>query len=218
MSLAPQQGVLAIVGAGGHAKVAADIAELSGWLDIRFFEDDPVIGRAVGSSHVFGAFEELFPHLVNGGGAFVAIGDPTVRRHRMEVLRARGVALPSLVHPDACISRYASYGAGCLINAGVIVNAASSIGFGVILNTGCRVGHDCEVMDYAHVAPGAVITGGVTVGESAWVGASSTIVGPRRVGAGSVVGAGAVVLSDVATGQTVVGVPARVLSPSRGEE
>jgi UDP-2-acetamido-3-amino-2,3-dideoxy-glucuronate N-acetyltransferase len=49
------------------------------------------------------------------------------------------------------------------------------------------------------------------VEERASIGSGAVILGGLRIGSGAVVGAGAVVTADVAAGETVAGVPARVL-------
>ncbi|MBV8559062.1 MAG: hypothetical protein JO116_26275, partial [Planctomycetaceae bacterium] len=57
--------------------------------------------------------------------------------------------------------------------------------------------------------------GATTIGARAMIGAGSLMVAPVTIGADATVGAGAVVtkLHDVADGQTVIGVPARPLTP-----
>jgi acetyltransferase-like isoleucine patch superfamily enzyme len=50
------------------------------------------------------------------------------------------------------------------------------------------------------------------VERGASLGSGATILGGVRIGAGALVGAGAVVTADVGPGETVAGVPARVLS------
>ncbi len=51
------------------------------------------------------------------------------------------------------------------------------------------------------------------IGDGAFIGSDSMLVAPVKVGAGAVTGAGAVVTHDVAPGETVAGMPARVLHP-----
>ena len=53
------------------------------------------------------------------------------------------------------------------------------------------------------------------VGRRAAIGSGAVILGGLRIGAGAIVGAGAVVTRDVADGETVAGVPARVLTRGR---
>lgn len=49
----------------------------------------------------------------------------------------------------------------------------------------------------------------ITVGPGAFLGANCTVIGPCKIGPDAVVAAGAVVVSDVAPGALVAGVPAR---------
>lgn len=47
-----------------------------------------------------------------------------------------------------------------------------------------------------------------------YLGANAVVLGPAKIGDGAVIGAGAVVVSNVAEGMVVVGVPARELKRS----
>jgi bifunctional UDP-N-acetylglucosamine pyrophosphorylase/glucosamine-1-phosphate N-acetyltransferase len=53
------------------------------------------------------------------------------------------------------------------------------------------------------------------IGEGAFIGCDTMLVAPVRVGAGAVTAAGAVVNRDVADGERVAGVPARLMPPRR---
>jgi UDP-2-acetamido-3-amino-2,3-dideoxy-glucuronate N-acetyltransferase len=55
----------------------------------------------------------------------------------------------------------------------------------------------------------------IIVGRGVSIGSGAVIMGGVHLGEGALVGAGAVVTNDVAAGETVAGVPARVLSSSR---
>jgi len=149
---------LAIIGAGGHGRVAADTARTAGWQEIVFLDarwpdlersgDWPVVGR---------------PSKLSEGQTFCAIGGNAARARIFEELELDDS--PIIVHPSAVLSSGVRIGAGTLIVAGAIVNIGTELGRGVILNTGCSVDHDCRLADFVHVAPGARLAGGVTVGE-----------------------------------------------------
>ena len=100
--------------------------------------------------------------------------------------------------------------------AGAVIGANTRIGRQTVVNTKASVDHDCIVGDGVHVAPGATVCGEVAIGDGAFVATGATILPRLKIGRNSLVGAGAVVTRDVADDTTVLGVPARVPSPSRG--
>lgn len=199
---------LAILGASGHGKVVADIAELSGWDEVVFFDDawpdlkNNSVWSVVGNTdNLLSAFQEY-------SGVFVAIGNNDIRLNKLKLLRELEVPLPSIFHPSAVVSRYAKINDGCVICAGVVVNADANVGFGSILNTACSVDHDCVLSEAVHVSPGARLAGGTHVGQCAWIGIGTAVRQLITIGAYSVVGAGAAVVKNVPERTTVVGVPA----------
>lgn len=132
----------------------------------------------------------------------------------MDLLVARGLVLPSVIHRNAFVARDSVLGEGCQILAQSAVCSHARLGRGVIVNTAASVDHDGVIGDGVHLAPGARLAGEVTVDTGAFIGTGAVVLPRLRIGAHAVVGAGAVVTRDVAPGCTVVGNPARPL-PSR---
>lgn len=58
----------------------------------------------------------------------------------------------------------------------------------------------------------------IIIGDDVWIGASSIILPGVHVGSGSVIAAGAVVTKDVAAGQVVAGVPAKLVRMRKTHE
>ena len=98
------------------------------------------------------------------------------------------------------------------------------IGTPVVVEPGIYIAHGQVVIDgFVTVESGVVLLPWVTIGlragnfqgphigQGVHIGTGAKIIGPISVGEGAVIGANAVVVSDVAPGQTVVGVPARPL-------
>jgi bifunctional UDP-N-acetylglucosamine pyrophosphorylase / glucosamine-1-phosphate N-acetyltransferase len=82
---------------------------------------------------------------------------------------------------------------------------------------------DAEVGEHVNVGAGTITCNfdgrekhRTIIGEHAFIGSDSMLVAPLRVGARARTGAGSVVTRDVPDDATVVGVPARTLSPDRG--
>lgn len=200
---------LAILGASGHGKVVAEIAESCGWHEVVFFDDAWPGVTDNGPWTVAGNSQMMVERLDRYSGVIVAIGNNAIRAEKLLWLTEMSAPVVTLVHPSAIISRYAELGPGSVVMPGVVVNASSRMGAGVILNTGCSVDHDCAIGDCAHISPGARLAGGVRVGARSWIGIGAAVKQQVCIGQCVVVGAGAAVVSDLPDGITAVGVPAK---------
>ena len=200
---------LAILGASGHGRVAADIALQSGWDDIVFF-DDNVAGRKNFEHWRFaGDTHTLFDSDGQYTGLFIAIGNSKVRKAKLTELAAYKTPIATLIHPKAVVSPFASIGEGSIVVAGAVINAFAKIGRGCIINTGATVGHDCQLDECVHIAPGANIAGDVKIGQLTWIGIGSAIRQGITVGSNVTLGAGAALVRNAKDGEVLVGVPAR---------
>lgn len=202
---------LAVFGASGHGKVVAEIAEMTGW-QVSFFDDAYPNIRQVEHWPVLGNTIDFESRKEEFNGAFVAIGNNAVRLVKLNGLMGMGVELPTLIHPNACVSQYAHIGYSCVVMAMAVINPFVKIGFGGIINTASTLDHDCVLGDCVHVSPGANLAGGVTVGSCSWVGIGASVKQYLNIGSNVLVGAGAAVVSDVADNVTVVGVPAKSIT------
>ncbi len=107
-----------------------------------------------------------------------------------------------------------------------MTTAQICIGDLVVVQPGLYIAHGQIVADgFIQIGPGVVLFPwvtlglrsaytGPTIGEGVHIGSGAKVLGPITVGARAKIGANAVVLSDVAPGATVVGVPAR---PTTGD-
>lgn len=206
---------LAILGASGHGKVVADIAECVGWQEIVFYDDAWPKLANIRDWVVAGDSGTLLNSLRLFDGVFVAIGHNETRLAKLAILAEQGAPLVSLIHPMATLSRYSVLGVGCVVMPGGIVNIDAQLGQGCIVNTGASIDHDCLLADGVHVSPGARLAGNVTVGENSWIGIGASIRQSVHIGTRVIVGAGAVVVNDIPDQCTVVGVPARILELKR---
>ena len=199
---------LIIIGASGHGKVVADIAEKMGkYKQIALLDDNgsietcndfPVIGKSNDADKYLGDTD-----------FFVAIGNAEIRRKLFDSLVEKGAKIPVLIHPDAVIGKNVSIDIGTVVMAGVVINSETEIGKGCIINTSASVDHDCKIHDYVHVSVGAHIAGTVEIGDNTWLGIGSTVSNNVAIAKNSIIGAGAVVIKDIPENCVAVGAPAK---------
>jgi serine O-acetyltransferase len=88
---------------------------------------------------------------------------------------------------------------------GLVVNGATTIG------DGCRIRHNTTIGIRNIEDLRAPV-----IGDRVDIGVGAVILGPITIGDDAVIGANAVVLCDVPSGCTAVGIPARIIGPTRG--
>lgn len=192
---------LGILGAGGQAREAAELAG-----------DSNIAFHAVSADFVTGPglIDVAAPSAAEAGlEVIAAVGPPGLRRKLVEAWP--GTRYRTLASPRAHISPSARIGAGCLIAPGAVISSNVAVGDHVIVNIGATVSHDCELGDFATVSPGANVGGGCVIGDGAFLGIGSTVRDHVRIGAGVTIGAGAVVLADALELGIYVGAPARLI-------
>ena len=192
-----------LYGAGGHAKVIADILELKGIVIGGYFDDEPTkkLWNYPGFSFP-GYFDLLTDELI------VSIGNNIIRKKIVEKIAAKYF---KAIHPSAIISSHSAVGEGSVVMGGVLINADTLIGKHCIINSNAVIDHECIIGDFVHVSPNATLCGNVQVGELSHVGAGAVVIPGKKIGANSVIGAGSVVITDIPDNVVAVGNPARII-------
>jgi len=203
---------VAVIGAGGHAKVVISTLRAAGHEVVGVYDDDPAKrGQEIAKVPVIGLVTEVHPSVA---GAFViAIGRNALRRRVAECLSF--VEWLTVVHPHAYVDESVKVGPGTVIFAGVVIQPDAVVGRHCIINTGATVDHDCSLGDFTHVAPGCHLAGGVALAEGVFMGMGSVAIPGIRIGKWTTVGAGGVVVTDLPPEQTAMGIPARVVNSKK---
>lgn len=195
-----------IYGAGGHAKVVMDaIRTAESEIVFLLTDKDPQKkGRLVAGVQVIAVTEvhdvELF---------HVAIGGNFARQNETAALCAQGMRSYIVIHPRACVSVSSRIGDGSFVAANAVIGPDVQLGLGCIVNHGAVVDHECVVGEFSHVAPNATLGGQVQIGMRVLIGAGANILPGITIGDDCIIGAGAVVATNLASGGTYMGVPAR---------
>lgn len=208
---------IVIIGAGGHAKVIADIIlkrrqllneniEIVGFLDDNFenLKDKEIFGYKVLGNLNFLNDLKSKDYLY-----IIAIGNNQIRKKIVD--KNIDINYYTAIHPTAVIANDVEIGKGTVIMANVVINSYSSIGIHCIINTASIVEHDNIIGDYVHISPNVTLCGEVKVEICSWVGAGSNIKQGVSIGENSIVGLGSVVLENVNKNSIVVGVPANII-------
>jgi UDP-N-acetylbacillosamine N-acetyltransferase len=146
---------LLILGAGGHGKIVAELAEDLGYDEIAFLDDS--------NPEAIGKLDEMDRFRNQYDKAFVAIGNNKLRCELIGRLKDCGYEIPILIHPSAFISKTTSIGAGTLVEPNAVINARCQIGEGCIISIGALMDHDAKIGSYCHINAGAIVKSGWTI-------------------------------------------------------
>ncbi len=194
-----------IIGAGGHAKVIADIVLKNGDTLLGFLDDNKE-GVVIGEYSVIGKIDDVVNYSEKAE-VIIGIGSNSIRKSISEKYDLKWY---TAIHPSAQIGIDVKIGKGTCIMANAVVNSSADVGDHCIINTGAIVEHDCTVSDYVHLSPNATLCGTVNIGALCHVGAGAIVRNNLNVCAGVVVGMGASVVKNIDVCGTYIGVPAKI--------
>ena len=196
-----------IIGAGGHAKVIADIIYKSGDNLIGFLDDNLANkGKEIYlGKKVLGTTKDI--EIYNKNYFIIGIGNNSIRK---KINNENNLKLYTAIHPSAIIAEDVKIGTGSVIMAGVVINPGTVIGKNCIINTCSSLDHDNLLEDYVHISPGAHLAGTVSVKEGTWICTGAIVKNNITIGKNNIIGAGGVVIKDIIEENgTYIGVPAR---------
>lgn len=196
-----------IIGAGGHAKVIADIITKSNDNVIGFLDDNLDIQNktiylnktVLGTTKDIDKYKEYY--------FIIGIGNNNIREN---IANNHDLKWYTAIHPNAIIANEVSIEEGSVVMAGSIINTGTKIGKHCIINTKSSLDHDNIIENYVHISPGATLAGTVHIKEKTWICAGATIINNITIAKNNIIGAGSVVIKDInEENGTYVGVPAR---------
>lgn len=190
-----------LYGAGQHAKVVAEIAELNGYKNIIFYDDCPTTDCFLGYK-VMDFIPDIEKFII------ISIGNNRIRKKVASCLQLHFIRL---FHPRTSISNRSSIDEGTVVMAGVTINCEVKIGKHCIINTNASIDHDSVINDYVHISPNVALAGNVEIGEGSHIGIGACIIQGVKIGKWCTIGAGAVIIRDIPDGVTVVGNPGRII-------
>lgn len=197
-----------IIGAGGHARVIADIIKKSNDEIVGFLDDNAEIqGKTIFDGKiVLGDTSEESVKKYSDCYFIIGIGSNRVRKIISE--KYPNLKWYTAIHPSAIIGSNVEIGEGTVLMAGTVINIGTKIGKHCIVNTCSSLDHDNILEDFVHISPGSHLAGTVKVMEGTWICTGVTIINNISIGKNNIVGAGATVIKDILEeDSTFVGVP-----------
>jgi UDP-3-O-[3-hydroxymyristoyl] glucosamine N-acyltransferase len=131
-------------------------------------------------------------------------------------MESRGAQFVNLIHPSALIAPDAQLGTGIFIFIHSVISAGVHVEDFATLNAFVLLGHDAIIGRGCTLCPAAMLTGNVKLGRGVLMATHTSVAPQSEVGAFATIGMGSAVISTAPEGVTMMGVPARVISQSRG--
>lgn len=197
-----------IIGAGGHAKVIADIVVKSNDNLVGFLDDNKKLrGKKIFLNYnVLGTLDDINDY--KDCYFIIGIGNNDIRRRISQ--NYNDLKWYTAIHPTAIVANNVSINCGTVVMAGVVINPGTVIGKHAIINTSSSIDHDDFINDFVHVSPGSHLAGNVNIGEGTWIGCGVTIINDVFIGKHNIIGAGSVVIKDIVDENgTFVGIPTK---------
>lgn len=195
-----------IIGAGGHAKVIADIILKSGDKVIGFLDDNQKIGTQVLDYKVIGNINDI-ANINKNYYYVIGIGDS---KSRYEIYnKYRNIKYYTAVHPSAVIAKDVIIGTGTVIMANAVINNCTCIGDFCIINTACVIEHNSIIGNFVHISPTSTLSGTVKVCDFVHIGTGTKVKNNININKKCIIGVGSVIIKDIDEEGIYVGVPAK---------
>ena len=186
-----------IFGAGGHAKVIADIVVKSNDKVIGFLDDniDKQNNIVYNNRKVIGTINKDIINKYRDAYFIIGIGDNEIRKRISD--EYPDLNYYTAIHPSDIIGNEVEIDKGTTIMAGVVINPGTKIGKHCIVNTSASLDHDNDLDDYVHISPGAHLAGTVKIKEGTWICTGVTIINNITINSWNIIAAGATIIRDI---------------------
>ena len=167
-----------LIGGGGHCKSAIDVIEQHAQFKIAGIVDKPeFLNKKILGYPVIGNDSDLGKLIEKYNYALITVGQiksPSLRIKLFDIAKNIGFLFPSIVSPNAYVSKYSKIGVGTIVMHNSMINANVTIGNNCIINSKALIEHDCHISNHCHISTNATINGGVKIGSKCFIGSNVT--------------------------------------------
>lgn len=195
--------LLLIVGCGGHARSVADVALLSGTLEIIFWDSNARENETLFGFQVLSDKSIFDKHKT----VFLGIGANHERAEFFGQFKEKNII--NVVSDMAYVASTSTLARGVFVAHGAHIGPMAIIGDNTIINTHAVVEHECVIGVHSHISVNSSISGRCKIGDFVFVGAGAVVKDKISVCSNVTIGAGCVVVKDIIEPGIYVGSPAR---------
>ena len=175
--------IVAIIGAGGHAKSCIEVIESKkNYKIVGIISNSKKnkIGKykVIGSDKEIKKIKNLTTNVVLGVGG---IKDNSIRKKLFKKFKNYGFKFPTIIAKSAVVSKKTKIGEGTIIFNFCFINSGAKIGKNCIINNRTLVEHDAIIEDHCHISTGAIINGDCKIGAGTFVGSGSILLNNLKI-------------------------------------
>ena len=210
------QKALYALGIGHNSPVFIDLALACGYSIAGLYHyNNKRTGEIDHGYEILGSFDDLFAKGTLEGMSFLlTMGDNRIRTELSDKIIAKGGKVPTLIHPTAVISAFATISeVGVYISPYTYVQADSSVGNNTVLLSHVNISHTTHIGNSCFIAGGATIGAYTNMEDFVFIGqgALSISAKAKHIGHHAFIGARSLLTRDVPPCVVMAGSPARIL-------
>lgn len=165
--------------------------------------------------NILGCTEDLLKEKDLSGMSFLlTMGDNEIRTDLSDRIRALGGTIPTLIHPTAVISQFATISPiGVYISPFTYIQADTTIGSNTIILSHVNISHTTHIGNSCFIAGGAMIGAYTNIEDFVFIGQGALSISGKvnKIGENSYIGARSLITKDVPANVVVAGSPASII-------
>lgn len=164
---------LLIVGAGGLGRMVMESALEE--YDCYFVDDNYQIDDKICGIKVVGKIKDIKDLKSQYDCLIVAIGNNAFREELTNRAISYGYEVPNIFNKTAYISKFATFGCGCIVLSNASIQNGAVLGNGVVITANVEVHHDATIDDYSLIYSNSTIRTYTHIGKRTKIGSNVTI-------------------------------------------
>jgi sugar O-acyltransferase (sialic acid O-acetyltransferase NeuD family) len=201
-----------ILGVGNNTLVFIELATLCGYkVKGLYHYNKSRVGEIYYGIKIIDDIDNLFKNedLSNFNFA-LSMGNNLIRDELFNTIKYKNGNTPTLIHPSAIISKYATIEEGVIINAFSKINTETIIKQNTIISVNVNISHNTTINKSCYISQSANIGAKLSIGKNSLIGQGAILISEKgNVGEYVTIGAGSVVTKNIENNKSVKGNPAK---------